>query len=379
MHLALRPGHRRRAWPAASCTSCSRRAWPTATISPATATRRTSWSAICAPARPPGPSAITGLPEAEIVAFARLYGGTKRAFLRLGYGFTRSRNGAAAMHAASCLPVVTGAWQHEGGGALYNFGELYHWDKTMIEGLDARDRSRPRARPVADRPDPGRRARGAGRRRAGPCAADPEHQPDVHRPRPRQGAPRLRARRPVRGGARAVHDRHGARMADIVLPATMFLEHADIYQAGAHPTIQVHKPILEPFAECRTNHFVICELARAPGCRASRLRHDRVGADRRSAAPLRLARRRDRPRRRRLEHRARLPQGPPSRRLPDAGRPLPLQARLGEPRPARPPDAEAARPHAGRRRADAGQALPPGGRTLAPVPELDLHRDADLA
>ena len=45
-----------------------------------------------------------------------------------------------------------------------------------------------------------------------------------------------------------------ARIADIVLPATMFLEHADIYQAGAHPTIQVHKPVLEPFAECRTNH-----------------------------------------------------------------------------------------------------------------------------
>ena len=74
-------------------------------------------------------AAITGLAEAEIVAFARLYGATKRAFLRLGYGFTRSRNGAAAMHAASCLPVVTGAWQHAGGGALYNFGELYRWDK----------------------------------------------------------------------------------------------------------------------------------------------------------------------------------------------------------------------------------------------------------
>ena len=79
--------------------------------------------------------------EAEILAFARLYGSTKRAFLRLGYGFTRSRNGAASMHAASCLPVVSGAWQHQGGGALYNFGELYHWDKTMIEGTDARDPS----------------------------------------------------------------------------------------------------------------------------------------------------------------------------------------------------------------------------------------------
>ena len=75
---------------------------------------RRARSGTCAPARRAWASAITGLPEAEILAFARLYGGTKRAFLRLGYGFTRSRNGAAAMHAASCLPVVTGAWQHRG-------------------------------------------------------------------------------------------------------------------------------------------------------------------------------------------------------------------------------------------------------------------------
>ena len=54
-------------------------------------------------------SAITGR-RSNIEAFARLIGEHKRAFFRLGYGFSRSRNGAANMHAASCIPAVTGAW-----------------------------------------------------------------------------------------------------------------------------------------------------------------------------------------------------------------------------------------------------------------------------
>ncbi|HET6470047.1 MAG TPA: molybdopterin-dependent oxidoreductase, partial [Geminicoccaceae bacterium] len=86
-------------------------------------------------------ASITGLAIREIEEFAALYGRTKRAYLRLGYGFTRSRNGAAAMHAVSCLPAVTGAWQHEGGGALYNMGDLYRLDTKLIEGRDRIDRS----------------------------------------------------------------------------------------------------------------------------------------------------------------------------------------------------------------------------------------------
>ncbi len=64
-------------------------------------------------------SAITGTPVATIEEFAKLIGERKRAFFRLGYGFSRSRNGPVSMHAASCIPAVTGAWQHEGGGAFH--------------------------------------------------------------------------------------------------------------------------------------------------------------------------------------------------------------------------------------------------------------------
>ena len=53
----------------------------------------------------------------------------------------RSRNGAVNMHAASCIPAVTGAWLHEGGGAFHNNADIYHWNKSMIEGHDVRDPS----------------------------------------------------------------------------------------------------------------------------------------------------------------------------------------------------------------------------------------------
>src|SRR6202158_2783368 len=86
-------------------------------------------------------SAITGAPVQTIEEFAKLIGERKRAFFRLGYGFSRSRNGAANMHAASCIAAVTGAWTLEGGGAFHINADIYQLDKKLIEGLDVWDRS----------------------------------------------------------------------------------------------------------------------------------------------------------------------------------------------------------------------------------------------
>ena len=209
-------------------------------------------------------AAITGLEEAAIADFARLYGRTKRSYLRVGYGFTRSRNGAASMHAVSCLPVVTGAWQHEGGGALYNMGDLYRLDTTLIEGLDRVDRS----------------VRALDQSRIGPIltgdsaallGGPPVTAMLIQNTNPMCVAPELG--KVHRGFARqdlflAVHEQFltdTARMADIVLPATMFLEHDDVYTAAAHDRLQTHRAIFAPLAEARENHWVICQLARRLG------------------------------------------------------------------------------------------------------------------
>src|SRR5271169_1521266 len=84
-------------------------------------------------------SKITGCSVETIDAFARLVGENKRTYFRLGYGFSRSRNGVLNMHAASCIAAVTGAWRLEGGGAFHNNGAIFHLDTSVIEGSDLRD------------------------------------------------------------------------------------------------------------------------------------------------------------------------------------------------------------------------------------------------
>ncbi|HEV7369600.1 molybdopterin oxidoreductase family protein [Arenibaculum sp.] len=209
-------------------------------------------------------AAITGIPAGEIEAFARLYGTTPRSFLRLGYGFSRSRNGAAQMHAVSCLPVVTGAWSHRGGGALYSNSSIYHLDTTLIEGRDRRD---PSVR-VIDMCSIGPALNGdAGVLSGGPPVAAML----IQNTNPAVVAPDSRL---VRSGfARedlftCVHEQFmtdTAKLADVVLPATMMIEHDDLYTAGGQMHLQVAMRQVDAPGEARENHWVICELARRLG------------------------------------------------------------------------------------------------------------------
>jgi anaerobic selenocysteine-containing dehydrogenase len=52
-----------------------------------------------------------------------------------------------------------------------------------------------------------------------------------------------------------------AAMADIVLPATMFLEHDDLYQGGGHQYVMFGPKAVDPPGECRSNHQLVCALA----------------------------------------------------------------------------------------------------------------------
>ncbi len=207
---------------------------------------------------------ITGLSVDEIVRFARLYGAHKKSFIRSGYGFSRTRNGAVNVHAVSCLPAITGAWKERGGGALYSNGALYaQIDKTLIEGLD-----RKQDRRVLDQSRIGDILLGNPEDLSG---GPPVKSLFMQNTNPAVVAPE--SNKVVKGLHRndlflCVHEQFltdTARFADVVLPATMFLEHDDLYVASGHTHIQMTKNIVDPFDQCRSNHWVLCQLAKRLG------------------------------------------------------------------------------------------------------------------
>ncbi|MFK7992539.1 MAG: molybdopterin-dependent oxidoreductase [Granulosicoccus sp.] len=202
---------------------------------------------------------ITGLTAEQIVEFARLYGSTKRSFLRIGYGFTRSRNGAVNMHAVSCLPAISGAWQYEGGGALYGNSSIYELDRTQIQGLDLACNTR-----VIDQSRIGHALLGNEFDLQG---GPPIQALFIQNTNPAVVAPNTN--NVLKGLARkdlftVVHEQfmtETAAYADIVLPATMFLEHDDIYTASGHTHLQIGAKLIEAPGQCRSNHEVLQALA----------------------------------------------------------------------------------------------------------------------
>lgn len=209
-------------------------------------------------------AAITGLSVEDIEAFGALVGQTKKTYFRLGYGFTRQRNGAIAMHAAACIATVLGSWQYEGGGAFHSNSDIFQMNGAELTGRSMKDDDIR----MIDQSQIGRALTGDAEalRHRGPVTAML-----IQNTNPVNIAPEQRLVK--RGFARedlfvAVHEQFmtdTAQMADIVLPATMFVEHDDIYRAGGQSHILLGPKLVEPPATVRTNLFVIEELAKRLG------------------------------------------------------------------------------------------------------------------
>ncbi|MBN9347198.1 MAG: molybdopterin-dependent oxidoreductase [Devosia sp.] len=208
-------------------------------------------------------SSVTGVPVADIEAFARLVGTTPKTYFRLGYGFTRQRNGSTNMHAALCIPAVTGAWQHRAGGAFHSNSGSWHLDKSLIEGTRMGKAGR-----ELDMSEIGKILTGDRKALKG---ATPVKALFIQNTNPVNVAPEQEL---VRAGVArddlftVVHEQfmtETAQVADIVLPATMFLEHNDYYRRGGHTRMLIGPKLVEAPGECRSNFEVVNELLRRLG------------------------------------------------------------------------------------------------------------------
>ncbi len=201
---------------------------------------------------------ITGLAEADIEAFAALYGAARRSFIRLGEGMTRLARGGEALRAVALLPGLTGAYGRRGGGALLltaascelNYSALRKpsgpVETRLVNHLRLGDA-------LLNMKDPPLRALFiAANNPAVTC-------PDAGKVR--------------RGLLRddlftVVHDpflTETARYADIVLPATTYLETEDFYRAYGTYWAQYGAAAVPPQGEAWSNFRLAQELAARMG------------------------------------------------------------------------------------------------------------------
>ncbi len=206
----------------------------------------------------------TGIPAADIERLAREYATTAPAMIRLNYGMQRSQNGGAAVRAVCMLPALTGAWKRLGGGFQLSTSGAFTFNKDALElpGLMWKSSL-------------GRAARVVNMARLGHALTELDGPPVkalfVYNSNPAAIAPNQNA--VVRGLKRAdlftvVHEQFftdTADYADIVLPATTFLEDKDIQGAYGHYYVQLSEQAIAPPGEARTNVWLFSQLAQRMG------------------------------------------------------------------------------------------------------------------
>lgn len=201
-----------------------------------------------------------GVAEADLVRLADLYAERSPAVLRTGWGLERNHNGGRALAAILALPVLLGKMGVRGGGFTMNNGGAVCFDRDAILGqLPATTRSVNMTRlgrwidPRAPSPDPPVKALFI--YNANPVATVPDQ------------------RAILRGLARddlftVVFDplqTDTARWADVLLPATTFLEHRDLRVSYGHYVVGGLQPVTPRRGEARPNVEAFAALGRAMG------------------------------------------------------------------------------------------------------------------
>lgn len=198
--------------------------------------------------------ALTGIPRLDVAALAREYATTKPAVIRVNYGLQRSERGAMAVRAISLLPALTGAWKDPGGGLLLTTSGAFQVNRTGLE-----------------QPGLGPPARVVNMALLGQALSALDQPPVkalfVYNSNPAAIAPNRNLvlqglKRPDLFTVVAEQfQTDTADYADLLLPATTFLEHTDLYYAYGHYYLQLARPAVQPPGEAKSNVEIFRLLA----------------------------------------------------------------------------------------------------------------------
>ncbi|HKD81440.1 MAG TPA: molybdopterin oxidoreductase family protein [Candidatus Angelobacter sp.] len=209
-------------------------------------------------------SAWTGISADDIRKLAREYATVRPAAIRVNYGIQRSQNGGSAMRAVAMLPCITGAWAEVGGGLQLSTSGAFYMNVHGLERPDLMTKS-PLGRParIVNMSELGKALN--------QLSDPPVKAVFVYNSNPAVVAPNHHD--VLRGFLRpdlftVVHEQFftdTTRYADIVLPATTFLEHKDLNKAYGHTYLQLSSQAIEPLGECRSNTDLFSTLAQRMG------------------------------------------------------------------------------------------------------------------
>jgi anaerobic selenocysteine-containing dehydrogenase len=199
---------------------------------------------------------VAGLDSTSVEQFARLYADSSPAIVRCGWGLERNRNGGSAAAAVLALPAIAGKFGVRGGGyTLSNSGafpidtdaaSLEAEPQTRIINMNHLGQTLTSAKPAV---------RLLFVYNCNPLAT-----------MPRQGLVREGLKR---GDLFTVVFEQvmtdTARFADVLLPATTFLERAELTSGYGAYALQRGPAVIAPVGEARPNHEVFGELCRRTG------------------------------------------------------------------------------------------------------------------
>lgn len=201
-------------------------------------------------------AAVAEIPVADLARFVELYATISPAVVRCGWGLERNRNGGSAVAAVLALPAVAGKFGVRGGGYTLSNSAAWKMDASQIAGPEAPTRI-------------------INMNRLGAALTSTTERPIhflfVYNSNALMTTPNQTLVR--RGLERedlftVVFDQvltDTARYADLVLPATTFLEHRELARGYGAYVLQSSAPVIDPVGEARSNYSVFAELALRTG------------------------------------------------------------------------------------------------------------------